>query len=44
MSRKFDRSRQVNQAAFEILKATVKPKPRWMPKFVWMRMLQLIFR
>ena len=39
MSRKYDRARQANKAAFEILKATVRPKPRWMPKFVWVGLL-----
>src|SRR5438034_6402168 len=35
MARKYDRSRKAHEAAVEILKMSMKPKPRWMPRVVW---------
>ena len=35
MSRKFDRARQTHVAALDMLKASVRPKPRWLPRFLW---------
>ena len=41
MSRKFDRTRQMQLKAFEVLTdpqvidMLFKRRPRWMPKFVW---------
>jgi hypothetical protein len=44
MSRKFDRQKRIDRAAMGILANSVKPKPWWFPKFIWVAMLQLIFR
>jgi hypothetical protein len=35
MSRKFDRRRQIESAALQTLKASVRQKPRWLPMFLW---------
>ena len=48
MSRKFDRSRRINEEANAImadprfLSHIFKPKPRWMPKFVWKIVVGLV--
>jgi hypothetical protein len=44
MSRRFDRREQIEKAALEILKTTVKPKPRWMPRRVWKFLVSMILR
>jgi len=43
MSRKFDRRRQIEKSALEILKASLKPKPRWMSKFMWVWLVGFFF-
>lgn len=35
MSRKFDRRAQIEAAALRTLKASIRPKPRLVPAFVW---------
>jgi hypothetical protein len=35
MSRKFDRRKQIEAAAFRTLKATLRPKPLFVPRFLW---------
>jgi len=48
MSRKFDRSAQIARRANEIMRdprflsRIFKPKPRWMPKFVWKIVVGLV--
>jgi hypothetical protein len=41
MSRKFDRRQQIEAAAFEALKGSIRPKPRWMPLFLWRPVLAI---
>ena len=43
MSRKYNRSQHVHKTAVEILKMSMKPKPRWMPRFAWAWIVCLIF-
>jgi len=43
MSRKYDRSRKAHEAALDILKMSMKPKPRWIPRFVWAWIVGMIF-
>ncbi len=35
MSRKFDRREQIEKAAFNTLQASLRPKPFWLPYFLW---------
>jgi hypothetical protein len=35
MSRKYDRRRQIEVAAFNTLKASMRPKPDLIPLFLW---------
>jgi hypothetical protein len=35
MSRKFDRRQQIEAAAFRTLQQTLRPKPRFLPVFLW---------
>jgi len=35
MSRKFDRRQQIEAAAFRTLQQTLRPKPFWLPYFLW---------
>jgi hypothetical protein len=44
MARRYDRRQRELAAGLEILKGSVKQKPRWMPAFVWMRILRLVFK
>jgi hypothetical protein len=48
MSRKFDRTYQIQKEASRILtdpavmRQIFKPKPRWMPRFMWKLILSLV--
>jgi hypothetical protein len=50
MSRKFDRTRQIQLKAYEVLTdpevidMLFKRRPRWMPKFVWKIVTGLVIR
>lgn len=35
MSRKFDRRRQIEEAALRTLQATLRQQPWWLPRFIW---------
>lgn len=35
MSRRYDRRRQIETAAFRTLQVNLRPKPFWLPLFIW---------
>ncbi|HEY0140396.1 MAG TPA: hypothetical protein VGF48_05835 [Thermoanaerobaculia bacterium] len=44
MSRKFDRRQQIEKAAFEALKGSIRPKPWWMPLLIWRPVLAVCLK
>ena len=48
MSRKFDRTKQIQLAAAEQLdyvrRHLFKPKPRWMPRFMWKLIVGMVIK
>lgn len=44
MSRRYDRHQRELSAGLGILKASIRMKPRWMPKLVWLAILRLVFK
>jgi hypothetical protein len=44
MSRKFDRREQIEKAALHTLKASMRPKPFWLPLFLWRSVLAVAIK
>jgi hypothetical protein len=44
MSRKHDRRQQIEAAAFEALKGSMRPKPRWLPLLIWRPVLAICLK
>jgi hypothetical protein len=44
MSRNFDRRQQIEASALAALKASIRPKPRWMPLLIWRPVLAICLK
>lgn len=44
MSRRFDRREQIEKAAFRTLQASMRPKPFWLPLFLWRPVLAIAIK
>lgn len=44
MSRKFHRSQQIHKAAVDVLKHSLRPKPRYLPGIIWRPLLWVALR
>jgi hypothetical protein len=44
MSRKFHRRQQIEAAALDALKASIRPKPRWIPLLLWRPVLAICLK
>jgi hypothetical protein len=44
MSRRFDRRQQIEAAALDALKGSIRPKPWWLPVVLWRPVLAICLK